>query len=173
MHFFQRIQTQRRILRFMMTISNFWNEYIFWFTLALFANLKPHADKPAQKNEKRILDLYHRIPFYVKILSLSGRLHFVKNKNRCTLLYMIYAMNIQSIRIDYQLLFSVEPLLTQGTFFYKLTEYVTPSNFIVYLYQQQGPCQMTIEYFYRLKCTYFFGRRAGGGGEGNPLHKPG
>jgi hypothetical protein len=95
-----------------------------------------------------------------------GGLHFVKkNQNRCTLLYMIYAMDNLSIQIDVtdQLLFSVEPLLTQGTFLYKLTEYVTPSNFIVYLYQQHGPCQMTIEYFYRLKCTYFFGRRAGGG----------
>jgi hypothetical protein len=48
--FFQRIQTQRRILRFMITILNFGKKYFFGLS-STFANLKPTADETAQKTK--------------------------------------------------------------------------------------------------------------------------
>ncbi len=103
----------------------FYDDYIeflkrkyFLFTLALFANLKPNADKPAQKNEKRILYMYHRIPYYIKIL--SGRLHFVK-KIKIAVPYctwstlLIFKVNGSMLLTSYS--FPLNLFLPKGPFF--------------------------------------------------------
>ncbi len=72
LHFYQQIWTEHRILRFYGAHNKYLGKKIL-ILFSLFANFK--AQK-AQNNEKRILQMWLSILFYIYLR--SRRLHFVK-----------------------------------------------------------------------------------------------
>ncbi len=80
-NFLQWIRTQHWNVRCMIHITNLQKKYL--LILALFANFKAKIGRNGPNNDKRILWMCNRIPFYTYLR--SGRFQFVRqSQNHCT-----------------------------------------------------------------------------------------